>query len=523
MNAQVATAVSVDETRFPPAVMVALAGSFLANMTAQFASANLADIQGGLGASADEASWITTVYTVASFVGIAVSPVLLRTLGLRRYFIVSAAWFAVCAWLCAMATSLPSLLAVRALQGLAGGTFGPMAFAAVFLLCKGTQRLQAIALLSFVLLVSANAGPVVSGPLEAMLGWRALFLAQFWAMALLALAALRWMPVAPVNREGLRTHWPAIALFALASGALMLVLSQGARRFWLESPVIAWSLALAIGAAVGFAVVHRFSTLRILDAAKVVERRFGLSLLLNLLFRSTFAVSAYLIPLLLVQTQSARPLDLSQTLAWSLLPQIATFPLAWRLLHRVDSRVLMAAGVTLLAGGVALAGSSTSLVAGEQLRASLVLIGVGQMLFAVPNLVVGALTLKPQDGPTATIAFNLTTLGGMTLGTGLLSHFTIEREKQHSSVLVEHASWLAPDTAERLSLQAAPWSSRFTDDLAGAASLAQLGGAVRRQAWVLAANDAFALMAAVALLGLVGIVLLGRCPPLSRSIPGAAS
>ncbi len=523
MTTQTTTvAAAADTTSLPPAVAIALAGSFVANMAAQFATANLADIQGSLGASADEASWITTVYTVASLAGIAVSPALLKTLGLRRYFVAAAAWFAVCAWLSAMATSLPTMLVARALQGLAGGTFGPIAFAAVFTLCTGAQRLWGIALLAFVLLVSANTGPVVSAPLEVALGWRGLFLVPLWVATLLALAALRWMPIAPLNREGLRTGWPAIALLALACGALMLVLSQGARRFWLESDLIAWTLAIAAGATIGFAVAHRHSTLRIIDIAKVMERRFGLSLLLNLTFRSTFAVSLYLVPLLLAQAQGARPLQVSQALAWSLLPQIAIFPLVWRLLHRVDGRVLMAAGVLLFALGIALSAASTGLVGGEQLRGNLMLIGVGQMLFAVPNLMFGASTLRPEHGPTATIAFNLTTLGGSTMGIGLLSHFTIEREKLHSNALVEHVSWLQSGTSERLSASTAAWSSRFADDIAGSASIAQLGAAVRREAWLLAVNDAFALAAVVAIAALIGIALLGPCLPLSRSRPGDA-
>lgn len=42
-----------------------LAGSFLVNLSAQFTSANISDIQQGLLAGADEGSWITTAYTMA--------------------------------------------------------------------------------------------------------------------------------------------------------------------------------------------------------------------------------------------------------------------------------------------------------------------------------------------------------------------------------------------------------------------------------------------------------------------------
>jgi hypothetical protein len=42
----------------------ALVGSFLVNLSGQFVPFNIADVAGGLGASADEASWLTTVYSM---------------------------------------------------------------------------------------------------------------------------------------------------------------------------------------------------------------------------------------------------------------------------------------------------------------------------------------------------------------------------------------------------------------------------------------------------------------------------
>ncbi|HEY0503064.1 MAG TPA: MFS transporter [Lysobacter sp.] len=517
MNATTTTAAIAPATSagLHPAVVVALAGSFVANLTAQFAGTNLADIQGSLGASADEA-WISTVYTMAAVVAAIASPVLMRTLGLRRYFVGSAALFAVAAWLSAMSTSLPTLLVLRAMQGLAGGAFGPMAFGAVFVLGRGPRLPLGVAWLAFALLVSVNAGPALSGPLEAAFGWRGLFVAQMWAAVVLLLAALRWMPAAPFNRDGLVTDWAAVAMLAAAAAALMLVLSQGTRRFWLDNDTVAWALTLGIGAAVGFAVLHRISPVRIIRVSKLLERGFGLPILLNLIFRASFAATVYLIPLQLALTQSYRPLEIAHALWWCLLPQVATFPLAWSLMHRVDGRLVMGTGLLLAGAAIALASFATDADASDQLRASLALLGVGQMLFLVPTLLIGALPLKPEDAPTGTIAFNVTTLGGTTLGIGLTSHFTVEREKLHSSTLVDHVSWLNPLSGERIASQAGAWSARLGEDLAGNAAVGQLAAAARRQAWTLAINDAYALIAAMLVVAIVGVVLIGRSPPLPR-------
>ena len=49
---------------------VGLAGSLLVGLSAQFPSANIADLQGGLFSTPDEASWVLTVYAMASVVGV---------------------------------------------------------------------------------------------------------------------------------------------------------------------------------------------------------------------------------------------------------------------------------------------------------------------------------------------------------------------------------------------------------------------------------------------------------------------
>lgn len=507
----------------PKPAVVALLGAFVVNLTGQFASTNLADIQGGIGASADEASWLTTVYTIASFAGVILSPVALRGFGLRRYFIVNAALLAVCAGVGAFAGDLATLLFARSVQGLAAGAFGPMAFAAIFILCKGRQLAWGIAWLAFVLLVSVNAGPTLSAHVEDVLGWRGLYVVQLWTGVALLWVGRMALPKAPFNRDALKSHWPATALLVVATGATALAISQGTRRFWLESPTIAWSISIALGAWIGFAIVQRLGTPRILDTGKLVERAFGLPILLNLIFRASFAATVYLVPLLLAQTQGYRPLQTAQALWWCLLPQVAAFPLAWGLAYRLDGRLPILAGLLLVALGIGLAAQSSSAVAGIQLRASLVLIGIGQMLFLVPTLLAGALPLKPQDGPTATIAFNLTTIGGTTLGTGLLSHLTVERQKLHSNVLVEHVSWLDSAVTDRIAALISVTSSRLADDAANQAAVLQLGALVRREAWLLAVNDAFALLAIVMAGVGVAVAFMNPVPPLSRLTQGVTS
>ena len=145
---------------------------------------------------------------------------------------------------------------------------------------------------------------------------------------------------------------------------------------------------------------------------------------------------------------------------WAAIPQLLALPLVWQLMHRLDLRLVMALGLALCAVGTALVVDGTALFAAEQFRLTLVVFSIGQLLFLAPAMVIGTTPLKPTDLPTASLAFNMTTLGGTTLGVGLVSHFVTEREKFHSNVITENVSLYNSLDADRLTTLAGAFANQ---------------------------------------------------------------
>lgn len=495
--------------------VIGLVGSMLVNLTGQFVASNIADLQGGIGATPDEASWISTVYTMTTFVGIVASGVLIRTFGLGRYIFCNAALFAILALVCAAAPPLPVLIGLRALQGIAAGSFGPAAFVAAFMVMGGPRLPLGLTLLAFALLLPTALGPAISGFLEDSFGWRSLFLVQAGVGATLAVAAISSIPRATVNCPGLRADWVAMLLVSIALATLMLVLGQGTRRFWFENQMIVWSSAICVGSWLGFAFTVWHSPMPVIDPKVMISRGLAVPILLNLVFRAGFAVTAYMVPQFLSVVQDYRPLELSRLFVWAALAQIAMLPLTWWLLHRLDGRVVMGAGLILFGAGAALVASGTSLFAGEQFQLSMALFGGAQVLFLVPDLIAGARPLTAPQLPTASLAFNVTTLGGTTMGVGLISNLVTEREKFHSNVLTENVSMYNSLASDRLTNMAAALGNRITDDsIATARAAAAVAGAIRREAWVLSFNDAFLLVAAILVVSAAGVLMMKSLPRL---------
>jgi MFS transporter, DHA2 family, multidrug resistance protein len=494
-----------------------LAGSLLVGISAQFASANIADIQGGLHGSADETSWVLTAYTMSSFAGIVTSGPLFKAFGIGRYLIGISVVFAAMALACAMTDDLATAIVLRAIQGFAAGGFNPAAFVAVFMVMGGPRLAGGATLLAFVLLFPSTLGPVVSGLIEDSLGWRSLFLVQATIGVAVAVAAYAFAPRQRPDLTALKTDWTAIVLLSTALAALILVLNEGTRRFWFESDIIVRAAAASAGALAGFAFVTRFSPIKIMAPQLLLTRSFGLPIWLNLVFRIGLVVISYLVPQFLARVHGYRPLEISELMLWAAIPQLATLPVVWWLMQVFERRLVMALGLLLCAFGTALLVDGTGYSAAEEFRLTLVIFAVGQLLFLAPLLVASTSTLKPADLPTASLAFNISTVGGTTLGAGLISNLVTEREKFHSNVITEAVSLYNALDADRVANVAAVFANRIADDAAAAAkAVAVLASAASRQAWVLSFNDAFLVIAVVLAVSALGVVALDKSAPLRR-------
>jgi DHA2 family multidrug resistance protein len=500
-------------------LIVALSGSLTTNVVGQFVGFNVADIQAGVGASADEGSWLVTVYSMGFICGIVFSLPILATFGMSRYTAAAALIFAAAALACAAGPELPLMVALRAAQGFAAGGFGPLAFAAVFTTLAGPRLPFGLSVLALVLVLPTNLGPAMSGLIEDRLGWQALFLLQAGVGAALAGAAVLFMPRGPIGWTALGRDWTSLLLLSLALAASMLILGQGTRRYWLDSVTVSWAVAVAIAAWAGFAVGLWRSPQPVLDVRLLVKRGFAVTIGLNFIFRAGFAFTAFLVPQFLILAQGYRPIEIGRLFLLAVAAQLLIFPLVWWLLRRVERRLVLGSGLLLFGAAALLAAEATPLWAGDQFRLAFLLAALGQVMFLVPNLVAGGASLKPADGPTASLMFNATTLGGTSVGIALAREIVTERQKFHFGALAESATAFGQKLGPPDSL-AERFASRLGDDpMTATQSLSTLATTLRLEAWVLSFNDAFLLLAALLLVSVLGAFLLHRQPPLGGSPP----
>src|ERR1700755_3493705 len=109
-------------------------GLFMAIPDIQIVASSIQQIQAGVSASADEISWIQTSYLIAEVIGIPLSGLLNRALGMKRLWLYSAGGFVASSALCALSWNLETLVFFRCIQGFLGAAMIPTTMAAAFTL-----------------------------------------------------------------------------------------------------------------------------------------------------------------------------------------------------------------------------------------------------------------------------------------------------------------------------------------------------------------------------------------------------
>src|SRR3979411_806108 len=153
------------------AVLAAMIGSFMAILNIQITNASLLNIEGGIGTGVDNGSWISTSYLIGEIVVIPLTDYLSKVFSFRRYMIANAVLFPIFSIACAFTHDLGSMIAMRGLQGFAGGILTPMPFTMVLTKLPKPQQPIGLALFALSVTFAPAIGPTIGGYLTENYGW----------------------------------------------------------------------------------------------------------------------------------------------------------------------------------------------------------------------------------------------------------------------------------------------------------------------------------------------------------------
>lgn len=470
----------------------------------------LIDIAGSIGASADETSWITTVYSAAAAVSILTAHNLCKVIGERLYILSAALLFGVASAGCALSMDLAALLTFRVLQGLAGGAF--MTRTLVLLMThfhpeKRSTPLKAYLLILFV--IGRFAAPLAAGYLNDLFSWRNLF----WLNVVASLLAAWIFCVAPNRKKPSRKtkhsfDFLGSALLITGISALQLVMNRGEIDDWLGSALIRTALLVGIFAHIAFVAweispANRYPLVHL----RALLRRDLLSVtILGVLLGALFSAILYIFPFYLRQTEifSAQHSATQTGLLLSIVgvPMIALALIAPRfvtMVQKLGGRTILTAGLLLqILSSTLLIATLTSDTPDLYLAPVLALSGAFIFFTAVGLAVAGFAQIPVRRISNArTLYFGARQMGN-SLGISLALILLDRREAFHSQRLSE-----AHFLRNRWLLSSIP-------NLSSQSSMQSFGKSVLQQATILSYRDLFVAIIIVALVTMAATFLLPR-------------
>jgi DHA2 family multidrug resistance protein len=495
------------------AVIGSSLGAFLAVLNIQIVNAALADIQGAIGAGIDDGGWISTAYLVTEIIVIPLSGWLARVFSLRTYLLATTAAFLLFTASCAFAENLQQMIVLRAIQGFAGGALIPLAFTIIITMLPRAKQPIGLAMFSISAVFAPAIGPTIGGYFDENYGWQYIFFVNLVPGGIMLAMLAASLPRAKMQLGLLaQGDWAGIATMAVGLGALQTVLEEGNKDDWFGSPFIVRLAVIASVALSVFLWIELTVERPLINLKLLTRRNFGFGSLANVMLGAALYGSSFILPLYLSQTQGYNAEQIGEVLAWSGLPQLVIIPFVPWLMKKVDARVLVGIGLGLFAVSNFMNIYLSHDYAGPQMFWPNIIRALGQAVVLTPLSALTTAGIEAENAGSASSLFNMMRNLGGAFGIAALQTFLTKREQFHSNVLSAQVSQFNEATRQRLAQMQGYFQAHGTPDAAQAwhDGVVAIGRMIRGQAFFLGYGDAFYLVGAILVVGVMAVLFLKK-------------
>ena len=348
---------------------------------------------------------------------------------------------------------------------------------------------------------------------------------------MLSFAAIYLLPLTAPPRVKVieRLDIVSYLFIAVGFGAGAVILVTGRTYWWMEAQWIGELLVVMIGALTVAAVIELNRKTPLIDLRWLFSREMlhfaAVLILFRLMLAEQTAVAGNFF-----QTTGLQNDQLTGLYGTVALATAAAGLLCAAIMKPGREPGIHMVALFLIAAGAWLDSHATNLTRPHEMYMSQALIAAGGSLFLPPAIASG-FTLALRKGPQYILSFIVVflvtqSLGGLA-GSALFGSFITLREKFHSNILAQSMTLTDPLVAARVSQLSAAYGHTIIDPaVLRAEGVALLGSQVTREANILAHNDAFfviALLAVVAAMALAIHMLIIRIREASARVSGEAA
>lgn len=505
------------------AVIGGALGALMATLDISITNSALPQIQGSIGATGTEGTWISTGYLMSEIVMIPLTAWLTRVFGLRAFLLSNTILFTLFSIMCGLSHSLTQMIIGRIGQGFTGGAMIPTAQTIVRTRLPRHQMPIGMTLFGLIVLLGPLLGPVLGGWLAENIDWSWCFFVNLPVGVALMLLLYVGLPKSkPDWHQFVNADWLGIAGLAVGLSSLTVVLENGQRENWFDSRMIVWLSVLAV-LGIGTLIAGQFFVAKPAVRLKLLANKSYASVILIVftIGAGLYGIS-FLLPQFLSGISGYNAEQSGGIMLVSGLPAFLMMPILPKMLGKFDARLMVIAGLLCFAVSCMLDISLTAESVGHDFYASQFIRGIGQMLAMMPLNQASMSAVSREEAGDAAGLYNMARNLGGSVGLALLGVYIDRRNAFHDDHIRESVTANSAIGQDHIAATTAGFIAEHGDKaMAHQQALAQMAGEIQRQAAVITFSETFYVLG-IALLLCIPLALFLKKPTQPPGSPSAA-
>ena len=362
-----------------PALLIATLSAFLTPFMGASVNIALPVIGKEFEMDAVLLSWISTSYLLAAAMFLVPFGRVADICGRKRIFLYGISIYTLSAFLCALSTSIPSLIAFRVLQGIGSAMIFGTSMAILTSVFPPGERGKALGINVAAVYSGLSLGPVLGGFLTQHLGWRSIFLVNVPLGLIIIACVLLTLKGEWAEAKGEQFDLIGCIIYSLALVTLIYGFSLPVRSG-------AWLMLIGALGILGFVKWEMKVANPVLDITLFRNNAvFAFSNLAALIHYSATFAAVFLLSLYLQHIKGSSPQGAGLVLVTQPIMMTVFSPFAGWLSDRIEPRIIASTGMGLMVIGLFMLTFLSENTPLEFIVLSLILSGFGYALFSSPN------------------------------------------------------------------------------------------------------------------------------------------
>jgi len=244
--------------------IIVMTGAFMAILDTTVVDVIVPKLTGPLATDMYGVQWIITSYMVAAAIALLITEWLIKNFGAKRVFLGGVALFTAASLACGLSSTLEEMVIFRVIQGTGEALIMVTSHIMIFSYFPPEKQGLAMGIYGLGVSFAPALGPTIGGYLTEYYHWRMVFFINVPVGVLLLVAGAVYLPRERFF-EKLRFNFVSFFWIAVATVALLVMLSRGQQLGWFHSSEIGMLLLATLVAFLLYALSELWSKVKLID------------------------------------------------------------------------------------------------------------------------------------------------------------------------------------------------------------------------------------------------------------------